>query len=156
VADQLKNVTYSDGTTPNVTNIGYDNDGQRTAMTDGTGTSAWVWDSLHRLVSSTDGAGKTVGYGYDLRNHATSLAYPGATGTVTPGYDDAGRLHTVTDWNTNTTTFNYDADSFLTSQNYPNSVVATFTPDGADRLMGIADTNGPSTLASFTYGRDNN
>ena len=29
-----KTVTYNDGTTPNITNITYDADGQRTAMTD--------------------------------------------------------------------------------------------------------------------------
>ncbi|MBV8979926.1 MAG: PD40 domain-containing protein, partial [Acidimicrobiia bacterium] len=34
-ANELKTVTYSDGTTPNVSSISYDADGQRTDMTDG-------------------------------------------------------------------------------------------------------------------------
>jgi RHS repeat-associated protein len=154
-ASRLTGITYSDGTTPNVTNVTYDADGQRTAMTDGTGTSSCVWDDLHRLTSSTNGNGKTVGYGYNLRGDLTSIIYPGSTGTVTRGYDDAGRLHTVTDWSTHQTTFNYDADSFMTSEAYPNGTTATYTPDGADQLTGITDKKGASTFASFNYGRDN-
>jgi RHS repeat-associated protein len=154
-ASQLTGITYSDGTTPNVTNVTYDADGQRTAMTDGTGTSSWVWDDLHRLTSSTNGNGKTVGYGYNLRGDLTSITYPGSTGTVTRGYDDAGRLHTVTDWSNNQTTFNYNADSFMTSEVYPNGTTATFTPDGADQLTAITDKKGATTFASFSYGRDN-
>lgn len=44
-ANRLTGVTYSDGTTPNVT-YGYDADSQRTAMTDGTGSSSYSYDSL--------------------------------------------------------------------------------------------------------------
>jgi YD repeat-containing protein len=56
-ADELTGITYSDGSTPNVTGIQYDLDGQRTQMSDETGTPTWAWDSLHRLTSSKDGAG---------------------------------------------------------------------------------------------------
>jgi RHS repeat-associated protein len=156
--NQLSSVTYSDGVTPNVTNLAYDGDGQRTAMTDGTGTSHWTWNSLHRMTSSANGAGKTIGYGYDLKGQMTSVVYPGTTGTVSRTYDDAGRLRTVMDWLSHQTTFNYDADSNMTSEVYPNSTTATYTPDGADRLMTIKDapTASPnSPFASFTYGRDN-
>ncbi len=59
---------------------------------------------------------------------------------MTARYDDAGRLHTVTDWLSHTTTFNYNADNFLDVAVVPNTTTATFTPDGADRLMGITDT----------------
>ena len=60
--DELTSVTYSDGVTPDVTSIGHDADGQRTAMTDGTGTSSWTWNSLHDMISYTDGAGAEVQY----------------------------------------------------------------------------------------------
>ena len=50
--------------------------------------------------------------------------------------------------------FTYDADSFLTTQAYPNGITSTYTPDGADRLMGISHPIIGNT-ASFTYGRDN-
>jgi RHS repeat-associated protein len=157
-ASQRSGITYSDGTTPNVT-FGYDADGRRTSMVDGTGTSSYVNDSLGRRTSSTDGAGKTVGYGYDLAGHVTSIAYPGGVGTVTRAYDNAGHLQSVTDWQGHTTTFGYDADSNLASQAYPNGKTATVTSDAADQLTGIshAPTSAPgSPFAAFSYGRDNN
>jgi YD repeat-containing protein len=61
-------------------------------MTDGTGTSLWQWDSLHRMSSYTTGAGAVVKYGYDLKGQMTSVTYPGSTGTVNRTYDNAGRL----------------------------------------------------------------
>ena len=155
-ADQLKSVTYSDGTTPNVTNISYDADGQRTSMTDGTGTSSWAWDSLHRLTAHTNGAAKTVSYGYDLKDQQTSVTYPGGVGQVTRGFDAAGRLASVTDWQGRTTSFGYDANANRTTETGPatTGVVDTTTFDAADRLMGISDAKGASVFASFAYGRD--
>lgn len=156
VANQLKTVTYSDGITPNVTGITYDNDGQRTGMTDGTGTSAWVWDSLHRVTSYTNGNGGHVQYAYNLRNLPTTITYPGSL-NVARGYDDAGRFTSVLDWQSNTTTFGYDVNSNLTTETLPagSGVVDTLTFDAADRLMAIADTKAGNTLFSAAYVRDN-
>jgi len=42
VIDRLVSITYSDGVTPNVSGITYDADGQRTAVTDATGTNSWI------------------------------------------------------------------------------------------------------------------
>jgi RHS repeat-associated protein len=153
--NELKTVTYSDDITPNITNTTYDNDGRRLTITDGTGTTLDVWDSLGRLTSEQNGAGTTVGYGYDLMSHLTSITYPGAL-TVTYGYDAADRLTTVKDWLGNTTTYTPNADSFDTSITYQNGVTATQTPDNADRLMGITDKLNSTTLASMTYTRDGN
>ncbi len=156
VANELKTITYSDGVTPNVTNIAYDGDGQRTGMTDGTGTSAWVWDSLHRLTGYTHGAGAQVQSAYNLRNLPTTITYPG-TLNVTRGYDDAGRLTSVQDWLSNTTSFGYYVNSNLTTETLPTAsgVVDAFTFDAADRLTAIADAKGKKTLFSATYARDN-
>jgi RHS repeat-associated protein len=158
--NQLTSITYSDGTTPNVSGITYTADGQRTAMTDGSGTSTWSWDSLNRLTSTTNGAGTTTTYGYDLNGNQTTISYPGAAGPLTRGFDDDSRLQTVSDWQStpNVTTFNYNADSVITSEVYPNGTTATFTPDGADRLSNISDapTATPgSPYATFGYTRDN-
>ena len=152
---ELKTVTYSDGTTPNITNITYDSDGRRLTIADGTGTTTDIWDLLGRLTSEENGAAVTVGYGYDLKSQLTSITYPG-TLTVTYGYDGAGRMTTVKDWLNNTTTYTPSADSFDTSIAYQNGVTATQTPDNADRLMGITDKHNTTTLASMTYGRDGN
>jgi YD repeat-containing protein len=154
VADQLASITYSDGTTPNVTGVTYDANGRRTAITDGTGSSSWAYDSLGRLTSSTNGTGATGGYGYDVKGQLTSLACPNAVGTVTRGYDAAGRLASVTDWNAKANTFAYDADFNLASATYGNGTAGTFGFDNAGRVLTMTDANGGTTLASLTYTRE--
>ncbi len=157
-ANQLTSVAYSDNRTPGVA-YGYDGDGQRTSMRDGSGQSSYAYDSLHRLVRHSDGGAHAVSYGYDLNGQATSIAYPsalgGGGGTVTRGYDDAGRLSSVGDWLGHTTRFGYDPDSQLTSQAYPNGASATQAYDNADRLTSIADASpAAGQFLNLPYGRD--
>lgn len=150
--------TYSDGVTPNVTAITYDADGQRTGMTDGTGTSSWVWDSLHRLTSFTDGHRDQVQYQYNLRGLVTQIVYPSGDG-VSRGYDNAGRWTSVQDWLGGTTTFGYDVNNNVTTTTLPSgsAVVGTSGYNAADQLTSMSDVKGPSTtLFATTYGRDNN
>jgi RHS repeat-associated protein len=157
--NELKTVSYSDGVTPNVTNVAYDDDGQRTGMTDGTGTSSWAYDSLHRLTSYQNGNGKTVSYGYgsDLKNQVNTIAYPNSAGTVTQTWNDDGTMASVEDWNSKTTTFGYDANANLTGITVPSTlnVVDTFGFNAADQMTSVSDSNG-ATLFSASYGRDSN
>jgi RHS repeat-associated protein len=164
-ANELKTVSYTDSSSENVTSVAYDNDGQRTAMTDGTGSSSWSFDSLHRLTSYTNGNGATVTYGYtygggpsyDLKNQVRSIAYPNSVGTVTQTWNDDGTLASVTDWNSKQTTFAYDNNANQTSQASPSTtnVTDTFGFNAADQMTSVSDSNG-STLFSATYTRDSN
>ena len=163
IADQLASISYSDATTPNVTAIAYAANGARTALTEVTkasppvsSTSTWSWDSLDRLVSSTDANGATVGYTYDLRGAVDTITYPGGTRIVNRDYDDAGRWSAVTDWAGNTTTFGYDSDDNLTTRTAPaaTGVVDTFGYDNPGRLQSVLVAKGANPLASFAYGRD--
>ena len=108
--NELSSITYSDGTTPNVTNILYTADGLRTSWTDGTGNWSLQYDTLNELTSSQDGFSNTTSYGYDLAGRLTSLTYPGVSTAETLTYDAAGRLQTIGDWVGNTTTFGYTAE----------------------------------------------
>jgi RHS repeat-associated protein len=154
-ANELTSITYSDGVTPNVTNLIYDADGQRTAMTDGTGTSLWGWDSLHRMISYTNGNGGQVQWVYNLRNLPTTITYPGSLAVIR-AYDTAGRWSSVQDWNNSITTFGYDADSNQTTVTFPglSGVVDATTFNAADQATAVASSKGGSTLFSATYTRD--
>jgi RHS repeat-associated protein len=154
-ANQLMSIAYSDGVTPNVSNITYDADGQRTGLTDGTGSSSWSWDSLHRATTYTNGNAAQVQWAYNLRSLPTTITYPGSL-NVTRGYDAAGRWTSLQDWNSNTTTFGYDLDSNLTTETFPvaSGVVDTFTFDAADQLTADASNKGGTNLFSVTYSRD--
>ena len=50
--------------------------------------------------------------------------------------------------------YQYDQKSNLGTINYPNGVVASYTYDTADRLMGISDVKGASSILNLSYGRD--
>ena len=140
--NKLMSVSYSDGITPDVTYT-YDADGRRLSMTDGTGTTSSVYDSLGRLSSTTNGAGATVGYGYDLNNDVTSITYPNGK-VVSQGYDDAGNLTSVKDWLGHSSTFTYDPDNDLVSQKVGSSPAVTdsFTYDADGAVMSITDLGG--------------
>jgi YD repeat-containing protein len=153
-AGQRTGITYSDGTTPNVT-FTYRANGQRATMVDGTGTTTYVYDSLGRLTSSTDGAGAAVTYGYNLRDLLTTIGYPGL-GTVTRAWDDAGRIDTVTDWASRVFDYSHDANGNVTDIAFPSGTgnIDTFTYDHADRMASSVHKQGTTTLASLDYGRD--
>ncbi len=154
-ANRLTSVRYSDGTTPNVA-FEYDNAGLRNSMTDGSGTTRYTWDSLGRLTQDTDGASRTVRYGYDLASNLTSLTYPGSE-VVTRSFDDAGRLERVTDWLRGATSFAYDRDSNLLRATYPEASgdVDTDVYDNADNMTSTR-FEGVSIPTTFTYELDAN
>ncbi len=150
-ANRLTAVSYSDGTT-HAAGYGYDPAGNRTSMTDATGSTAYTYDNDGRLTKVTNGAGQAISYGYNLDSSITTVTYPNGK-NVTDGYDTAQRLTSLTDWNTSKTTFGYNSDNVLTSAVYPNGITATTGLNTADQVTSITDTTASGTLASFTYTR---
>lgn len=154
-ADENTTITYSDGVTHGVVYT-YDADGQRHTMVDGSGTTTYTIDSLHRQTQVTNGAGKTVSYGYDIGSRQTTLTYPGSK-VLTRTFDDAGRLKTTTDWlaTPTTNTFGYDDDGNWTTTTYGNADTATRTFNRADQLTALTYKKGATTLGTLTYTRSN-
>jgi RHS repeat-associated protein len=153
-ANRLVSVSYSDATTPNVGYL-YNEDGQRTWMTDGAGATTYSYDSLSRLTRVIDGNGNAAGYAYDLANDETAITYPNGK-SVTQSFDAAGRVTSATDWLGNTTTFAYDADSDPTTITFPTGTAETDTTTyNEDRQStGVTMTGTSGTLASLAYARD--
>jgi RHS repeat-associated protein len=148
---RLTSIGYSD-TTPAVT-YGYNGNGNRTSMGDGSGSLSYTYDSLNRLTAVTRGA-DTFGYGYDGAGNLTTETYPGGR-VVTNSFDDDGRLASVTS-NSLTTNYGYDAAGNLTSATLPagNGYVETRTYDRAGRLAQLVNAKSGSTLSSFGYTYD--
>ncbi|MGH3522590.1 MAG: RHS repeat-associated core domain-containing protein, partial [Mycobacterium sp.] len=147
-------VTYSDDTTPNVTAVGYDADGRRTTMTDGTGTSNWSYDTFGELVSAVNGAGAAVAYGYDSDGNPTSITYPDSS-TVTNGFNTGDQLASVTDAAGNQTTFGYNPDGANTATTYPNGDSVTNGYNTAEQQTSTTLAQGGTMLGALSYGRDN-
>lgn len=142
----------------------HDNDGQETGMTDGTGTSAWTWDSLHRPTSYTNGNGAVVDYGYtygvgptyELKDQPRTITYPNSVGTVSLDWNDDGTESSITDWNSKTIDLGYDDNKNLDSIVYPSTtnVTDTISVNDANQETGVSISNG-TTLFAASYTRDN-
>jgi RHS repeat-associated protein len=153
-ANRLKEVSYSDGKTPTV-KYEYDADGNRTIMTDGTGTTEYTYDQLDRLTATENGHKETVKYEYDLADQQIKITYPN-TKSVTCTYDKDGRLEKVTDWSEHTTKFAYNADSEPTTMTFPSETKNEdkYIYDEADQVKEVKMTKSAETLASLIYTRD--
>jgi RHS repeat-associated protein len=154
-ANRLTEISYSDGKTHSV-KYEYDEDGDRTKMIDGTGTTKYTFDQLDRLTESENGHKEKVKYEYDLANEQTKITYPN-TKAVTRAYDKDGRLEKVTDWSSHATKFSYDPDSDLTATTFPSETKNEdkYTYNEADQMSEVKMTKGAETLASLAYTRDN-
>ncbi len=152
--NRLTEITYSDGKTPTV-KYEYDKDGNRTTMTDGTGTTKYAYDQLDRLTETENGHKEVAKYEYNLDNQPTKITYPNGK-SVTRTYDKDGRLEKVTDWLEHTTKFFYDPDSDLTATVYPTGTAEedTYAYNLSDQMSEIKMTRGTETLASLVYARD--
>ncbi|HEV7528060.1 MAG TPA: RHS repeat-associated core domain-containing protein [Solirubrobacteraceae bacterium] len=152
--NHLTEVSYSDGKT-HAASYEYDNNGDRTKMTDGTGTTTYEYDELGRLTETKDGHGNRAGYEYDLANEQTNITYPNGK-TVTREYDSAGRLKKVTDWSGHATKFAYDVDGNLRATTFPSgtSNEDTYAYDATDAMKEVKMTKGTETLASLVYTRN--
>lgn len=151
---QLTSITYSDSSTPGVT-YSYDDDGNRTKMTDGTGSTSYSYDSDGSLTSVTNGAGAKVKYAYDDSENLTSLTYPNGQ-AVTYAYDAAGQMSSVTDWASHTTTFTYNPDGALTETTLGNTDTITTALDTDDQPTALTLNSGTSSLAGLSLTRDGN
>jgi len=151
VLNRLSSIDYSD-TTPDVTLVAYDGNGNRTQMTDGSGQESYLYDPLNRLTSVTRGA-DVFFYGYDLVN-LTQATYPGLA-AVTYGYDDDERLQSVASGG-QTTSYGYDAAANLRTTTLPagNGYVETRTYDRAGTLVDVENKKGQTTLSRFAITPD--
>ena len=135
---------------PGVVNLSYDGAGNRTAMTDDTGSTSYSYDSLSRMTSETrtfNGFSGTysLNYSYNLANALTSLAIPFRSQQIGYNYDIAGRLSgvtasgfsaTYTDWPNQ---FTQNLTSFASN--------ITYRASGARKSM----TYGNTTSEQITY-----
>ncbi len=126
------------------------------------------YDHVGETVSSTDGAGNTTAYTYDVLGRRSRTTLPDGTAT-TSGYDQAGNQVSATaldsdgsvlatqskvfdsngnpikwtDGRGHTTTFGYDADNVLTSEVQPvddgHSITTTFGHDAAGNRTRYSD-----------------
>ncbi|GGQ72176.1 hypothetical protein GCM10010166_47590 [Couchioplanes caeruleus subsp. azureus] len=151
-AGDIRRIEHSADSTTDVV-YGYDDAGQRTSMTDDTGTTTYTYDNAGRLARSARSVGDSVGYRYDTAGRLTDLTYPSGD-KVTYGYDAKGQMTSATDWTGRTTAFDYNVDGNMMAQRTPNGVTSSYTYDRVGRPLSITHAKGTSTLDTYSYTYD--
>ncbi|MBU1406366.1 MAG: hypothetical protein KKE82_02685 [Proteobacteria bacterium] len=136
-----------------VSTITWDEQGNKTSITDATGTVYMSYDTNGNLLSRTDQMGKTTSYGYDAQNNLLSVTSPtGETTSFT--YDAAGNRLTSTDPMGNITSYAYDSKGQIVAITNAQGRTTSLYYDSAGNLARIVDPNNAST--SLTYDASGN
>ncbi|HVB42381.1 MAG TPA: RHS repeat-associated core domain-containing protein, partial [Streptosporangiaceae bacterium] len=151
-------ISYS-GSSAHSVSYTYDANGHKTAMTDATGSSNYVYDPFGELTSATNGAGQEIGYGYDAGGNLTALTYPlpasatwATTSTVAYGYNHADVLNSVTDFTGHQISITNNGEGLPTAATLGSTGDTISTSyDQTSAPSSVSLQNGPTTLQSFSY-----
>ncbi|MFI1167099.1 LamG-like jellyroll fold domain-containing protein [Streptomyces sp. NPDC020801] len=116
---------------------------------------AFTYDDRSDVLTASGSAGSSS---FAYNNDGAMTSRTDAAGTTTYGYDTAGRLSSLNDAATGTQlTYSYGVLNEVRSVKYGSTgQTRTFGYNSAHELTSDTLVQGASTLASFTYGYDNN
>ena len=125
--------------------------GQRTGMTDASGSSTWTYDALGRMLTwqrTIGSATKSIGYSYNLDNSLASITYP-SNAVVTYAPDAAGRPVSAVDTANN---INYVTNTIYNAANLATSFItgAATTFAGATNSFTYNNRLQPITMQAAT------
>jgi RHS repeat-associated protein len=154
--DRLTTKTYPDSSQVEYV---YDLVGKIQSVNDPTGTYAFAYDNMGRLVGTTTSysfltsRNFTVSYAYDKNSNRTGMTDPEG-GSTTYAYDTLNRLSTLTPpsaFTTGSFGFTYDALSRRTQMTRPNNVTTDYTYDNLSRLLSVLHKLSGGTIDGATY-----
>ena len=134
----------------------YNVNGQRTTMTDASGTTVYGYNLSDRLASKQTPFG-TLSYTYDEAGNVQTVGSSNVNGTsINYSYDSLNRLASVKDnnlpsLNGGVTNYNYDAVGNLQNYVYPNAVTTTYNYNSLNRLSSMHASTPVSGLSSYSY-----
>jgi RHS repeat-associated protein len=139
-----------------VVNYSYTPAGDRASMIDASGTTTYVYDSRHRLVSKQTPEGGLT-HTYDATGNVASTRSSNAGGvSIDYTYDAVNRLESVVDnrFANGTTTYTYDGVHNVLSTTAANGVKSAYTYNSVDRMTQLTESKQGATLASYTHTLD--
>jgi RHS repeat-associated protein len=144
---RLVSTDYGDDT-PDVA-FTYNAVGDRLTMTDGTGTTTYTYDALHRLTGIVYLGGEQVGYGYDAVGNRVRVTYPGGE-QATYAFDADDHLLSVTTAE-GIIAYTRDPSGLPLRVDYPNGAYVTYSYDDAGRMTGLTNSNPGGAFASYAF-----
>jgi RHS repeat-associated protein len=148
--------TYPDQTSASYV---YDLVGKIQSVTDPTGTYAFAYDNMGRLIGTNTqyaflpGHNFQNSYSYDAASNRTGLTAPDGS-TNTYQYDTLNRLATLTNSLTGQFGFGYDALSRRTQLTRPNGISTNYHYDPVSHLLSVLHQTGSTTLDGASYSYD--
>jgi YD repeat-containing protein len=154
--NRLTQKSYPDSTTAEYT---YDLVGKILQVNDPTGTYAFAYDNMGRLISTTTtysflpNAPFTNSYSYDADSNSVGYTAPdGSTNSYT--YDTLNRLITLANSWAGSFGFSYDSLSRRTQMTRPNGITTNYSYDSLSRLLSVLHQAGGSTIDGDVYTLD--
>jgi RHS repeat-associated protein len=154
--NRLSQKMYPDSTSVEYT---YDLVGKILQVNDPTGTYAFAYDNMGRLIGTTTtysflpASPFTNAYTYDAASNRTGFTAPdGSTNAYT--YDTLNRLTALGNSWAGSFGFSYDALSRRTQMTRPNNVTTNYSYDKLSRLLSVLHQAGASTIDGATYTLD--
>ena len=159
VLNRLTRKQYQDSTEVDYV---YDLVGKIQQVTDPTGTYAFAYDNMGRLIGTTTNynflPSKTfsTSYSYDAASNRTGFTDP-EQGSTTYAYDTLNRLQTLTPpvaISSGSFGFGYDALSRRTSLTRPNNITTAYSYNNLSYLQSVLHQLSGSTIDGATYVTD--
>ncbi|MBI3119385.1 MAG: RHS repeat protein, partial [Candidatus Hydrogenedentes bacterium] len=143
--NRLTSINYPGGASPDVT-FTYDVNGNRTSMTDATGTTQYTYDLYDRLTGIDYPGDNFIRYGYDDAGNITDLQYGnwiillfyGYYTYVQYAYDEDHRITSVTNIFTgDVTSYQYGLAGNVSRRTLPNGAYTDYGYDADGRLTSV-------------------
>ncbi|MCZ8384134.1 LysM peptidoglycan-binding domain-containing protein [Achromobacter xylosoxidans] len=112
-------------------------------------TESVRYDELGNKLSSTNGAGDTVYFRYDLRGNVTGVRKPGMSTELRTAYDARGNKTFEADGNGNASTWAYDYFGRLVAHTDIGGAKYAYSYDNARQLLQQTNTRGQNL--NYTY-----
>lgn len=147
--DELDQLTAEDrpGSEPDITHA-YDDVGNPTSLSDGTGTSTFAYDGRDRLTQENLPGARILKHVYDAAGRRTGLELPGADNRSFE-YDDAGRLTAAIDTANRRSEHSYDPAGRLAETKLPRTGAGTkYEHDPLGRITRVENNGGTGQLLS--------
>jgi len=154
--NRLTQKSYPDSTSAEYT---YDLVGKILQVNDPTGTYAFAYDNMGRLIGTTTtysflpNTPFTNSYSYDADSNRTGFTAPDAS-TNTYTYDTLNRLSTLANSWAGSFGFSYDALSRRTQMTRPNGIASNYSYDKLSHLLSVLHQAGTSTIDGEGYTLD--
>jgi len=108
-----------------------------------------TYDELGNKLSSTNGAGETTYFRYDLRGNVTGVRKPGLATELRTAYDARGNKTFEADGNANASTWAYDYFGRLVAHTDIGGAKYFYTYDNARQLLTQTNTRGQNLNYSY-------